>query len=531
MSSHITPSESSHTMLRISTEAPYYKWLVVGLVLLAEGTATFAGNSVNLALPRLMAAFGTDLATAQWVVSSFLITRTLAMPVLGWLGSILGNRNLFVAIMLIFVIALIGCGLATSMPMLIAFRLIQGLALGPLEGLTAVFLVQTFPPQKRGFALGMRTIGWSLGQIISFTIGGYFIENISWRLIFFLGVPTGILAALIGWLMLPQQREYHGEPVDYPGLLLLAGFLVPLLLVISFWRDDNTTVSILVLLSLGSVVGGGLFILRELLAPFPAVNIRLFRSTGFCLLCGTAFLNSMGLFGAQLMVPIFLQQVIGLTPLQAGLAIVPALAVSAMSGVMIGRLTDILPPPLIAIGSLLTLIGIFYTFSSVTALTPVGLLVVYIMLYRTCMQSVSTPVTILNVRLFDLSQVRMGQGLLGVVRNIGAGLGVAVTSVFFEQRRAVHQLRGYDQYDTSSVEHQHTMGELQQTLQASGMVGETTDQEALQAIQQQLDVEAISAGFRDSFVLVCLCFFLAMGPITWFFIRRYDRAPQGAQEA
>lgn len=530
MAIRTTPSASSHTVLRVSTEAPYYKWLVLGIVLLAEGTATFAGNSVNLALPSLMAAFGTDLATAQWVVSSFLITRTLVIPILGWLGSILGHRNLFVAIMVSFVIALIGCGLATSMPMLIAFRLLQGLTLGPLEGLTAVILVQTFPPQQRGLALGMRSIGWSVGQIVSFTLGGYLIEHISWRVIFFLGVPTGILTAVLGWLMLPQQREYQGEPVDYPGLLLLAGFLVPLLLVISFGRDDSTDTSTLVLLSLGSVAGGGLFVFRELLTSFPAVNLRLFRSTGFCLLCATAFLNSMGLFGAQLMVPIFLQQVIGLTPMQAGLVIVPALAVSAMSGVVTGRLTDAMPPPLLSIASLLALISIFYAFSAVTALTPVSVLVVYIILYRTGMNAVSTPVTILNVRLFDSSQVRMGQGLLGVVRNIGAGVGVTVTSVFFEQRRAWHQLQGYDRYDMSSVEHQTTMGALQQTLQQAGSVGEVTNQQALRAIQQQLDVEAITAGFRDSFILVCACFVLAMVPIVWFFIRRYDRAAQGAGE-
>ena len=116
-----------------------------------------------------------------------------------------------------FLVSTVGCGLSTSLGMLIGFRLLQGLALGPMEGISAVILVETFPPHQRGLALGLRTIGWSAGQVISFTIGGYFIQEISWRLIFFLGVPSGIIAAVPGLLMLPQRRESRSPSIDYLG--------------------------------------------------------------------------------------------------------------------------------------------------------------------------------------------------------------------------------------------------------------------------------------------------------------------------
>jgi DHA2 family multidrug resistance protein len=510
-----------YTIVQVDMQAPYYKWLVAGIVLLAGGTQTFAGNSVNLAIPRLMAAFGTDLAAAQWVTTSFLISRTLIIPVLGWLGSVMGNRNLFVAIMVGFVVSSIGCGLATSLPMLVFFRLIQGFMLGPMEGLTAVIMVQIFPAHQRGLALGLRTIGWSIGQIISFTIGGYFMEQVSWRLLFFLGVPTGILSAILGLLVLPQQREYRGEPVDYPGLLSLGGFLVPLLLLISLGRKSETAQSTLLLLGLMAGLGGVLFVLRELLAAFPAVNLRLFRLPGFRLICATAFFNSLGLFGAQFMVPIFLQQVMGLTPLHAGLVIVPALIVSGFSGVITGRITDLVSPSLVAISGLITLVTVFYFFSTVTALTTVGVLVTYIVLYRVCMFSISTPLTTLNVQVLGTRQLRMGQGLLGVVRNIGASLGVTVTSVFFEQRRLHHQLLAYDTYDDTTVDHYAMFAELKQTLQQNNtLAGVSTDQAAFRAIRQQLDVEAIAAGFRDSFLFICGCFVLAMIPVMCLALRR-----------
>ena len=528
MARALTSTQSS-TILRINTQAPHYKWLVAGIILLASLTQTFAGNSVNLAIPRLMATFGTDLASAQWVTTGFLITRTLIIPILGWLGGILGNRNLFVACLVGFLISSTGCGLAPNLSVLVGFRLLQGLTIGSMEGLSAVILLQTFPPHQRGLALGLRNIGSSVGHIISFTLGGYFIEQVSWRLIFFLGLPSGIVAAVLGLLMLPQHREYRGEPIDYSGLLFLGGFLVPLLLVISLGRNSETAFSTVVLLGLASAIGGSCFILRELRAAFPAVNLRLFRSGPFCLICLTALFNNIGMHGAQFMIPIFLQQVMGFTPLQTGLIIMPAIIASGCSGVISGRLSDLIPPSLIVCGSLITLIGVFYAFSSVTALTAIGALVVYIMLYRICMFATTTPLTVLNAQILGMEQIRMGQGLMGVIRNIGAGLGVTTASVVFERRRAEHQLMAYSAYDTTTPTHQDTLSELKHVLHKAGMVGATAERAALRTIQQQMDTEAIASGFRESFFFMSLCFVIASVPMVWglYQRRRLGMAPRG----
>jgi MFS transporter, DHA2 family, multidrug resistance protein len=497
----------------INTQAAHYKWLVAGTVLLAGATQTFAGNSVTLAIPRIMAAFGTDLATTQWIVTGFLITRTLVVPILGWLGGFLGNRNLFICTMVGFVITSIGCGLAVNIPMLVCFRLLQGLVLGPMEGLTVVIMVNTFPPQQRGLAIGLRSIGWSAGQIVSFTLGGYFIEQLSWRMIFFMGIPSGVVAALLGLLLIPQEREYRGIPVDYAGLLALALFLVPLLLGISFGRRHDTETSTLVLLGGLALSGGILFILRELWAQFAAVNLRLFRMSAFALLCSTAFLNTLGLFGAQFMIPIFLQQVMGFTPLQAGLVIVPALIISAFGGTLSGRLSDLFSPRLLIVIALLALALVFRLFSSVSALTTVGVLVTYIILYRVCLFSINTPITALNVRILTTDQVRMGQGLLGMVRNIGAALGVTVSSVIFERRLAYHQLLAYTDYNLASPEHGSTLRRIELALRAAGIDETSIAPMTLQTIRQQMNVEAVAAAFRDTFFAIGFCFLLAMIPM------------------
>jgi EmrB/QacA subfamily drug resistance transporter len=511
----------SHTILLLDTQTPRYKWLVTGIIIMACATQIFAGTSLNIAIPRLMVTFGTDLPTTQWVATGFLVARTLVIPLLGWLGSMFGNRNLFVVIMVGFVVTSVGCGLSTSLPMLVAFRVLQGAVMGPMEGLTAVILVQAFPPQQRGLAIGLRSIGWALGELLFYTVGGYLFEHISWRLLFFLGIPSGIAVAVLGLLILPQDAEVRSPSVDYLGLLFLGAFLVPLLLVISFGRDSETEPSTLIMLGLGVLIGGGLFVAQEWLTAFPAVNLRLFQQPTFCLLCGSAFFNSMGLFGGLFMVPIFLQQVVGLPPLEAGLLLLPALPFSILSGLITGRLSDRFPPPLVAIAGLLALTAVFHALSSVSALTTLTVLVGYMILYRTFMDTVGIPITALTMQTLGPEQARMGQGLLGVMRSIGASFGVTVTSVFFERRRTWHQFQAYTTYDSASPAHEAILSDLRLPLHNAGVIDTAADQEALGAIQAQMDIEAIALSFQESFLFICLCFLLAIGPMFCLLSRRW----------
>jgi DHA2 family multidrug resistance protein len=225
------------------------------------------------------------------------------------------------------------------------------------------------------------------------------------------------------------------------------------------------------------------------------------------------FSQHLGLFGAQFMIPIFLQRVLGLTPLQAGLTIVPALVVSTFGGTLSGRLTDLFSPHLLIIVSLGLLVLVFNAFSTVTALTTVGMMVAYIIAYRLCLLSINTPITSLNVTILDHDQVRIGQGLVGLVRNIGASLGVTVSSVIFESFRLRHQLHAYTAYDPALPAHRVLFNEVIRSLRVAGINESDMGTMALQTIRQQMNVEAVTAGFRDTFFAISICFLLAMIPM------------------
>ncbi len=186
-----------------------------------------------------------------------------------------------------------------------------------------------------------------------------------------------------------------------------------------------------------------------------------------------------------------------------------------------GRLADIFPPPAVVIVVMLALTVIFYSFSSVSALTALPVIVGYVILYRVCMTGSVTPLALLAVRQLEADQVRMGQGLLGVTRSIGSSLGVTVTSVVFESRRISHQLTAYNTYNVDSPVHQDTLVRVTDVLQQAGISGASANQMALGAVRRQMDIEAITSAFQYSFLLVCACFLCASLPMFYVLIREH----------
>ncbi len=220
------------------------------------------------------------------------------------------------------------------------------------------------------------------------------------------------------------------------------------------------------------------------------------------------------------MIPIFLQQVMGLSPFHPGLVIVPALILSAFGGALSGRLSDTFSPRTLILIGFALLVLVFNLFATVSPLTGIGVLVAYIVLYRVCLFSINTPITALNVRIHQADQVRMGQGLLGMIRNIGASLGVTISSVLFVRRQTHHRLLAYNAYNEGSPEHAETVREVAQSLRDVGIGEIEIGPLTLRAIRHQMDVEAVAAGFRDSFFAFGFCFLLAMLPMLFITRRR-----------
>ncbi|RMF87999.1 MAG: MFS transporter, partial [Nitrospinota bacterium] len=180
-------------------------------------TATLSITTVNLAIPKMMTSLRADLDTIQWVVTAFMIVQTLLMPMVGWLTSLIGSRNLYLLSLGLFTLSSFLCSLAWSAQSLILFRIVQGIGGGPLQPLSLAILYESFPPQQRGMAVGMFNVATAFGLAIGRIVGGYLIETESWRATFYVSVPFGVIGLLMAFLLIPRLTDQSRRPIDFLG--------------------------------------------------------------------------------------------------------------------------------------------------------------------------------------------------------------------------------------------------------------------------------------------------------------------------
>ena len=192
-----------------------------------------SGSAMNVALPPIMTTFGLNLDQAQWILTAYMIAGAVFIPTVGWLGNRLGNRNLFLLGLLIFVGSSMLCGIAWSGPTLIFFRVLQGIGSGPITPMAMVFLNEAFPTKQRGLAMGLYGMASAFGPAVGPVIGGYVTEYLSWRMVFYMNLLPGLLCMGLVCLVIPNTREAVKRSLDLAGLLTLAVFLVSLLIALT----------------------------------------------------------------------------------------------------------------------------------------------------------------------------------------------------------------------------------------------------------------------------------------------------------
>ena len=241
-------------------------------------------GSINIAVPTMMTSLRADVSEIQWVLTSFMIARTVVMPTLSWLGGLLGNRRLYLTSLSVYLGACMLCGLSWSLESMILFRVVQGMSAGYLTPLGMAILHETYPPGKRGAAMGVFMAGMSFGPAIGPTLGGYLVEHLSWRAVFYINLPIG-LVALIGAMVvtLPEGERRQSKELDLLGLVTMTTFVVSLLLAVSQARLYGWgSTYILTLLAIASA-NLAVFVWAELTCDAPLVNLQVFTNGQFVL--------------------------------------------------------------------------------------------------------------------------------------------------------------------------------------------------------------------------------------------------------
>lgn len=411
--------------------------LVTVTVMLGLIMAIVDSSIVNVALDTMAGNLGASIDEISWVATAYILANVVIMPLNGWLTAMFGRQKYYATSIAFFTAASFLCGIAGSLPLLVIFRVLQGIGGGALQPTAQSILFESYPPNRRGAAMAIFGLGAMVGPAIGPVLGGYIIDNYSWPLIFYINVPIGFVAFAMTFLFIrdPAYIEKPKGGVDWNGLVFMTVGLSALQYVLERGqRDDWFSSGTIILLTFISVFSLAAFIVNELRTKNPVVDLSVFRSRTFSAGNFIGIISGFGLFGLNLVLPLFFQQVLGFTPLQAGLALLPGALATALSMPIAGRFVNKMDPRLmIAFG--ITIFG--------GASWWMGGLDQYAgywdIFWPRALQGFALGFLFVPLSTATLSDIPRGEiagasGLYTLLRQLGGSLGIAILATLLERR-------------------------------------------------------------------------------------------------
>jgi EmrB/QacA subfamily drug resistance transporter len=411
------------------------KWWIMVAVSLTLFMGAVDGTIVNVALPTLAAEFNANFATVQWVVLAFLLGLSVLLLSVGRLADMAGKKRIFATGLLIFVIGSVLCGFAPSIYALIAARLVQAIGAAMVIALGVAIVTETWPPQQRGQAIGFSAGVIALGIVIGPALGGLIISALSWRWIFFVNVPLGLLALFLIWRYIPplQPKSTH-ERFDFLGASVLGLGLLALLLALTVGQDLGFTDARILALFAVAAAALVVFIRVERRVPYPMVDLRLFRNVQFSLNLVTGLLTFVAISAVTFLLPFYLQLALALPVARVGLLIAIVPVVLAVLGPLSGSLSDRFGTrPVSVFGLILLLIG-YLTASTMNETTTPLDYVLRMLPIGLGMGIFQSPNNSAVMGAVPRSRLGIASGMLSMTRTLGQTVGIAVLGAFFASR-------------------------------------------------------------------------------------------------
>lgn len=498
---------------------PAYKWYATGTIMVATISVVLSTTIVNVAIPAVMGAFGISAVQAQWISTGFLAAMTATMLLADWADRAFGMRLTMNAAMGVFLVGSVVGGLAPNETVLTLARVVQGAAAGIVQPLAMIMLFKVFPPDKRGAAMGIYGVGVVLAPALGPWIGGVLMDAFDWRFVFYLGLPFAGIAILLSNIFLPGREQSGPLPAfDFPGVAILAVFLAVLLSTLSNAQrlgwDSNMTLLGFVVAAV-SAIG---FILWELHTDKPMLDMRLFANFAFVSASVVSFIMGAGLFGSTYLLPVFVQQIQGMTPTQAGLLLMPSGFVMLIVFPIAGRLSDRVPAAiLIGIGMAIfawsswlmadaNINTTFWTLAWWTVISRVGLGLVF--------PAISSGA----LKVLPRHLLGQGSGASNFIRQLGGAFGVNLLTVFIERRTVMHADAFAATQTSDNTTTMELLREVAGLMHSSGLPDTQLLPAAASFLGQTVVIQSSNAAFQDGFMVVFAIFVLALVP-TWFMWR------------
>ena len=418
------------------------RWGVLGIIMLGTFMAVLDSSIVNVALPHMMSTFGVDREQIEWVATGFMMTSAVVMPFVGWLTNRTNYKTLYLGSLLLFTLASGACALAWSYESLIAARILQAVGGGAIQPIGMAIVAELFEPHERGKALGIWGMGIMAGPAIGPTLGGYLTDAYSWRTIFSVNLPVGAMTLLVGMMVMrPIRAQGAKRSFDMFGFCFLSMALIASLTALSNGQIKGWHSDYVHLCEAITVVGLVMFIAVELSVEHPLLDLKLFIIRNYLLSILLAVFRAVGLFGSVFLFPIFLQTVMGYTPVRAGVWMLPNALAVGLTMPIAGRLADRYPPSVLAGAGCILVGGSLIIFGFLDPLSGSHMLIWPQIGRGAGLALMMAPLMTAALNAVPRIEVPMASSFLNVFQNVGGALGIALLNNFVTNSIHVHAVR------------------------------------------------------------------------------------------
>jgi MFS transporter, DHA2 family, multidrug resistance protein len=506
-------------------------WLIALTVTIATFMEVLDTSVANVALPHIAGGLAASQDESSWVLTSYLVSNAIVLPLSGWLSSIFGRKRFYMSCVVLFTLSSFLCGIAPSLPLLIVFRVLQGVGGGGLQPSEQAILADTFPPAKRGMAFAVYAMAVVVAPALGPTIGGWITDNYSWRWIFFMNIPFGILSVLLTSLLVSdppwlRSKKSGGVKVDYIGFGLLALGLGALQIVLDKGeREDWFETRYIVVLTVTALLCLVAVYFWELRQKNPIIEVRLFGDRTFLMACLMLFMVGFVLYATTLLLPQLAQTLMGYTAELAGLMIMPGgfalIMVLPLVGFLLARFDARM---MIAFGLVLLATSMFsmaHRFDLDVDFST--------MMWARVFQSVSLAFLFIPINTAAYSYLpreknNVASGLINLFRNIGASVGISFVTTMLARRSQFHQSILAARATDYSSQFQTAIRGASQLYMSAGAV--TAQQQSYGQLYGSILRQANMIAYLDNFWMLGVS---ALVVIPFVFLMK--RPPKGAVAA
>jgi len=507
-------------------------WIIAMAVTLATFMEVLDTSIANVSLPHIAGSLSAGTDESTWVLTSYLVSNAIVLPLSGWLSSIVGRKRFYMSCVAIFTVSSLLCGLAPNLGMLIFFRVLQGAGGGGLQPSEQAILADTFPPAKRGMAFAVYGLAVVLAPAIGPTLGGWITDNFTWRWIFLLNIPVGILSLILTSRLIQdpphmQRKKLAETRIDYIGLGLVALGLGTLQVVLDKGqRDDWFESHFILTMSIISAAALLFLIYWEWTREDPVIDLHLFKNRTFAASNLLMFVLGFALLGSTVLLPLFMQTLLGYTAQHAGLALLPGGFSLMLMMPLVGFMLSRFDARKMMMGGLLVLSFSLFHMTNFDLGVDFRTVVFARMIQTAGLAFLFVPINTAAYAFLPKNKNNAASGLMNLARNIGGSVGISIVTTMLDRRSQYHISRMSSHLSPSSPQVQSMLQGTTRALESRGFSPSEAMHRAYALLQANLFNQASMLAYIDNFWLLGVAI-LVMVPLVFLM----KRPPTGGEVA